>query len=267
MFARTAGELIDYSLAISVDKQGKVSQKINTVSGKTLELVVKPDMPASSVAGFITLKKAQVGVEKQNIFANIARLFTASVLGPPSLEATARQGQGVLLVDKFKYIETQPGVFTASVSAPTAEGEYEISTVIMPKDILMAPKETKMAVVVNPEGYVYSQTADGRLRLQGAKVSLLWQNPETNKFELWPADKFLQKNPLLTDDTGRYSFLVPKGIYKLKAEKTNYTSFESEPFEMKEDIVVNQNIELAKKSLWQSIINWIKGIFKGRERN
>jgi len=263
VFARTGGELIDYSMAISLNKEGRVQQKITTVSAKPMELVVKPDQPASSVMGYMTLVKSEVGgTNKPSVLGYITKFLTASVVSsvnnPPSPEASA--GQGALLVDKFAYAETQPGIFTANISAPATEGEYEVSTVIVPKDILLAPKETKMAVVVNPEGYVYNQTPDGRLRIQGASVSLYYLNTATKEYELWPADKFLQKNPIKTDETGKFSFLVPKGTYKLKVEATNYTAYESEPFEMKKDIAVSMNVELFRKSglfgwlNWQSII-------------
>jgi hypothetical protein len=257
VFAKTGGELIDYNIAISVDKKGEVEQKITTVSGKPMELVIKPDQPASSVTGFVTLTKAQVGQQNTpNVLGFVTRILTASIVSSLNTETPQDSSENALLVKKFSYIEVEPGIFEANITAPATEGEYEISTVIVPKDILLAPKETKMAVIVNPEGYVYSQTPDGRLRIQGASVSLYWQDPVTNKYELWPAEKFLQKNPLKTDETGKYSFLVPKGTYKLKVETTNYTVFDSAPFEIKEDIAVNTNIELFKKAGLLGWLNW-----------
>jgi hypothetical protein len=88
-----------------------------------------------------------------------------------------------------------------------------------------------MTAIVNPEGYVFSQLADGRLRIKGASVSLYQLNPKTEQYEIWPAEQFLQKNPIVTDETGKYSFLVANGTYKLKAESLGYESYESEPFE------------------------------------
>jgi len=257
VFARTGGELIDYSMAISVNSEGKVQQKIATVSAKPMELVIKPDQPASSVTGYITLTKAQVGQkDKPSVLGYMTKFLTASVASSVNEKKATQNGstENALLVNKFTYAETQPGIFIANISAPATEGEYEISTVIVPKDISIAPKETKMAVVVNPEGYVYSQTPDGRLRIQGASVSLYYLNTATKEYEVWPADKFLQKNPVKTDETGKFSFLVPKGTYKIKVETGNYKIFESAPFEMKQDIAVNMNIELFKKT---GLLSWL----------
>ena len=262
VFARTGGELIDYKIGIFVNKQGQVELKLNIVLGKPMELVIKPDQPAKRVTGYIFLKKTTIGQEKsQNkILGFISRISGAALIA--SMQNTALQKPDEsLLVNKFAYTELDSGIFTASVLSPQNEGEYEISTVIEYKDILIDPKETKMTVIVNPEGYVYSQTSGGRLRIEGATVSLYWLNPPTDsgqvsKYELWPADKFLQKNPIITDETGKYSFLVPKGIYKLKVAALNYKDHESNLFEMKEEIAVSQNIELKKKLGLAGVLNW-----------
>lgn len=256
VFVRDQGEMIDYSIAISVDSAGQVRQKINTMAGRAMELVIKPDQPARSVTGFMTLKKVAVGQTKTNVLGYISKILTASLITPTEPSSEKLSADSALLLNKFAYAETLPGIYVASIDAPRAEGEYDMSTVIEYKDINLAPKETKMAVVVNPEGYVFSQMQDGKLRVKGASVSLYWLNPQTNEYELWPADKFSQKNPILTDDTGKYSFLVPKGTYKIKATATNYSNFESEPFVMKEDIMVNKDIELFKKTGWFDWLNW-----------
>ncbi|MCX6719703.1 MAG: carboxypeptidase-like regulatory domain-containing protein, partial [Candidatus Staskawiczbacteria bacterium] len=256
VFVRSGGELIDYSVAISVDTRGQVQQRINTIAGKPMELVVKPDSPAKSVIGFMTLKKVAVGQTKTSVLGYMTKMLTASLVDSVNQTAPENSGENLLLVKKFAYVEETPGIYKAVVDAPNAEGEYDISTVISAKDINIAPKEIKMTAIVNPEGYVYSQLADGKLRIKGASVSLFWLNPSTKGYELWPADKFLQKNPVLTDDTGKYSFLVPEGTYKIKATAFNYTVFESEPFVMKQDIVVNTDVKLSKKIGWFGWINW-----------
>jgi hypothetical protein len=256
VFVRAKGELIDYSMAISVDKAGEVQQKINTLAGKPMELVMKPDSPAKNVTGFITLKKITVGKTQSNVLGYITKALTASLVDSTSQNVPATSTDNALLIKKFAYEEVSPGIYKASINAPNAEGEYDISTVIMYEDINIAPKETKMTAIVNPEGYVYSQMAEGRLRIKGVSILLQWLNPQTNKYETWPADKFLQKNPLLTDDTGKYSFLVPEGTYKIEAKAPNYTTFTSEPFVMKESIAVSKDIELFKKQGLFSWLNW-----------
>lgn len=256
VFARTAGGLIDFSSALIVDKQGNTKQKITTIVGKPMELVIKPDNPASRVTGLLTLKSQQNAEgpkTNQNIFA---KLFSAalSVANPaPSTQISAPNG---LLMQKFEYTEAKPGIFKAEINAPTAEGEYEIVTVVEYKDQSLTPTETRLTAVVDPEGYVYRQALDGKLRITNATVSIYWLNSDTKKYELWQAEKFLQKNPVLTDDTGKYFFLVPQGTYYLTATAADYSDFKGAPFNVKEDNGVKMDIELKKITFLPEWFHW-----------
>ena len=256
VFVRTAGGLIDFSSALNIDKQGNAAQRITTISGKPLELVIKTDNPASRVTGLITLKSlAKAGeLQPKNI---ISRLFSAALSTVANPVPTTQSASAVgLLVQKFAYTEIQPGVFKAEITAPTAEGEYEITTVVEYEDESLAPTQSKLIAVVDPEGYVYKQTSDGKLRIQNAEVSIYWLNPDTKKYELWPAEKFLQKNPILTNDTGKYSFMVPQGEYYLTARASDYYDYKSDEFSIKVDNGVRMDIELKKRSIFPEWFNW-----------
>ena len=261
VFVRTGGELIDYKIGISVDAKGVAQQKIKVISGQPIQLVIKSDQPAKRVTGFISLKKSSASLrEGQQPAEAISQSWAASLLQIASSLLAPRNdektGGEALLVNKFAYVELDTGIYTANITAPENEGEYEISTVIEYKDILLVPKEAKLTAIVNPEGYVYSQLPGGRLRIKGAAVSLYWLNTKTQKYELWQADKFLQKNPIVTDETGKYSFLVPKGTYKLNVNAINYEAYESAPFEMNEEIAVSRDIELKKKAGLLGLFSW-----------
>ena len=313
VFARTAGETVDLASALTVDKQGNTEQKITTISGKPLQLIIKPSNPASRVTGLMTLKSldAMNGQAKPAVAdtsgtsgkngksvkggtETLASLFNGYDLTASANLAAARQtsgsqtgnaalnlaaiGQAVtgasnvssgadsntssnnqqtaLLVQKFAYTETKPGVFTADINAPTDEGQYEITTIVEYKDANLTPTATKLITVVDPEGYVYKQTADGKLRIQSATVSIYWLNPSTNQYELWPADKFMQKNPVVTDDTGKYSFLVPAGKYYMTAVAANYSNWKSDPFSITEDNGIRMDIEMKKNTWLPDWLNW-----------
>jgi hypothetical protein len=254
VFAGTSGGLINFSSTLTVDKQGIAEQKITTISGKPVELVIRPDNPASKVVGIITLKSlaSAGGAANQNIFA---KLFTAALTTVNTVPTTQSASVG-LLVQKFEYSEVSPGVFKAEINAPTAEGNYEVTTVAEYKDTSLASTETNLILVVDPEGYVYKQTPAGKLRIENATVSIYWLNPDTKKYEIWQAEKFLQKNPILTNDTGKYSFMVPQGMYYLTASATDYYDFKGAPFSIKEDNGIRIDIELKTKSFLPDWFNW-----------
>ena len=158
---------------------------------------------------------------------------------------------------EFEYTDPDgDGIYTAEIQAPIVEGEYEIITVMDFENPELGKKEIRLITVVDPEGYVYERNDDKETRIPGAIVSLYWLNPETKQYELWPAKEYQQENPQITDDTGRYSFLVPPGTYYLRVEHPNYPVYQSETFVVKEGSGIHMNIELKTKYWWLKIIDW-----------
>jgi hypothetical protein len=250
LFARAAGGLIDFNISLAVAKEGKVTQRLSLISGKPFELVLKPDMPAEKVTGYITLVKSSVSSRA------LPQPWIASLLASMAPSNDEKAGGTALLLQKFEYKETRAGVFSANITAPFDEGEYQIITVVDFEDKNTASKESELTAVVDPEGYVFSQMQEGRLRIKNAKVSVYWFNSDSGKFDLWPAEKFLQKNPVATDETGKYSFLLPQGRYYLEAQALGYAIYKGNSFEVKENVGVHENIEL-KKNAWLPVwFNW-----------
>jgi hypothetical protein len=259
VFARTAGELIDFNTALNIDKHGNVEQTIKMIAGKPIQLIIKPDKPAKNVTGLITLTKV-AKAEPNPVSGNVlTRILAAAISVSPMGSfgsAPSTSTPSSLLVSKFDYLEIQPNVFKAEISAPAQAGAYKIATVVEYKDEDIQPMQTNLTAQVEPEGYIYSQTAEGRVRIQNARVSIYWLNPDTQKYELWSGDNFLQKNPVYTDETGRYSFLVPQGNYYLAVLADKYLDYKSEPFDVAQEIGVRLEIELKKKTILPNWLSW-----------
>ena len=161
-----------------------------------------------------------------------------------------------LVLNKFEYKETSTGIWTADIASPLATGQYELRTIVNYKETKKSPEKMSMVVVVDPEGYVYEKLVDGReVRLNNAEVSIYWQNPATKNYELWPANNFRQTNPQTTDITGRYSFLVPTGMYYIRAHLASYNDYQSEPFEVQESKGVFMNIEMRAQFGWMKVFS------------
>lgn len=95
---------------------------------------------------------------------------------------------------------------------------------------------------------VFSQDEDGsQLKIPFAEISLYWQNPLDNNFEFWASSLFAQKNPVISDQNGKFNFYVPEGIYKLKIKKAGYKDFESEPFFA--SFIIDKSIKIFKDVL------------------
>ena len=163
--------------------------------------------------------------------------------------------EDLMVLVEFEYTdEDNDGIYTANFQAPPIAGEYEVITVIEYRGDLDT-KVLRLTTVIDPEGYVYRVESDGiEARISNSIVFLYWLNPQTNQYDLWPADKFSQENPQITDQTGKYSFLVPEGTYYLRIESDNYHDFQSTEFVVSSGDSVHQNIELKLIRTWQSII-------------
>ena len=171
--------------------------------------------------------------------------------------ATAKPIENRLVVAKFIYEdEDGDGLYTADFAAPAVAGQYEVITVLEYESVDLGTKELRLTTVVDPEGYVYEERDGRETRLPGAIVSLHWLNPETTKYELWPAADFQQRNPQVTDIRGTYSFLVPPGVYYLEVEMPGYPLHTGKPFVVEAGRGVHDKVALAPRFRWLDWFDW-----------
>jgi hypothetical protein len=255
VFVRSINENIDFNVFLNIDNKGKYEQKANFVAGQLVKLVIKPEKPTQSIKGYIVFKskkleKTSFEIPRESLLSSL--FFTTPVFAE-SLEKDISLEKKLVLIE-FEYRDDdKDGIWTAEVQMPKVEGEYEIITVIDYEDV---KKAVQLIVVVDPEGYVYERYGDKEIRIPGAVVSLFWLNPETKKYEPWPAQEYSQENPQITDITGRYAFLVPSGYYYLKAEAPGYLIYTSKPFYVERGSGIHLNIELKYKYWWLKAIDW-----------
>ena len=258
VFAKTGGELIDFNIALSVTEKGEPQQKISTISGKPLQLVVKPDKPVKSVKGYLVFKSKASQPTSLEFPLNslLASVILANPVFAKPQENPVRVEEKLVLLE-FEYTDPDgDGIYTAEIQAPVIEGEYEIITVMDFEDPELGKKEIRLITVVDPEGYIYERDGDRETRIPGAIISLFWLNTETKQYELWQAKEYQQENPQTTDVRGTYSFLVPEGYYYLKAETPGYLVYDGKPFQVKEGSGIHINIELRTKYWWLKIVDW-----------
>lgn len=139
-------------------------------------------------------------------------------------------------------LNEQKGAYEATIVTPPKQGEHLIHFVVNytdgTRDVLSAK------ILLDPYGYVYRENLWGeQVRLKGVRVTLYWLNGETRRWEQWPSQEGEQENPQITDETGEYAFLVPKGKYYFRAEKAGYRPVQTPVIEV-ENEAINRNIQL-----------------------
>ena len=258
VFAKTGGGLIDFNATLTLTEKGKAQQKITTVSGKSLELVIKPDKPVKSIKGYVVFKSKKPRASSLQV--PLSSLTASLFFAKPAFAQNRTQPVEVeekLVLLEFEYTDPDgDGIYTAEIQAPLVDGEYEIITVMDYEDESLGMKEVKLITVVDPEGYIYEKIGAKETRIPGAVASLYWLNSETKQYELWPAKEYQQENPQITDIRGTYSFLVPEGYYYLKVETPGYLAYDGKPFQVTEGSGVHINIELKTKYWWLKVADY-----------
>ena len=110
--------------------------------------------------------------------------------------------------------------------------------------------------LIDPEGYIFSSSKYGQIRLSNASVTIYKFNKEKNKFILWDSKKYNQNNPQITGVTGEYSFLVPAGEYYISASKNDYKDFQSDKFSVTRTNPIHLNIELKRTNFFKNLFRY-----------
>ncbi len=258
VFARAGGELVDLDVALSIGDKGEVAQKISTLPGKTMRLVVKPIGKARSVTGYFVFKSATPRITQSEILRSslsASALFSMADLVEKNPEPVSVENKFVL--SSFEYTDSDhDGIYIADVVSPVVPGEYEVITLIDYIDPVLGTRQMRMIAVIDPEGYVFEKNGGKETRIPSAVVTLYSLNIFTKTYELWPAKEYSQDNPQITDVRGTYSFLVPEGSYYLRVEAPGYEAYQGPIFLVTSGSGIHQNIELNGGHGWLGDLDW-----------
>ncbi|MFA5061905.1 MAG: carboxypeptidase-like regulatory domain-containing protein [Patescibacteria group bacterium] len=258
IFARTGGQLVDFKVALSLNKSGNPEQKISTISNKPLHLTIRPDKPVKSVVGYLMFRSAKAQARTEmNLKDLVASAFFAEPVFASTQDVPVPTEEKLVLM-QFDYLpdKSDPGLFTADIISPIPAGEYEIVTVMNYQDPSFGSKMVRLITVVDPEGYVFEKIGDKELRIPGAIATLFFYNPDTKNYQQWPAKDFQQENPQVTGLAGTYSYLVPGGMYYLTVSAPGYEPYSGKPFSVESGSGVHLNVELKTKYWWLKNIDW-----------
>lgn len=209
-------------------------QPLKLIAGTTLKKSVKPLKAVNKIVVKIIFKKSQpTSLINTNLLKKI-------FLGQAA-QAQEWQVAEYELTDK-----DGDGIYEADINLPSVSGEYEVQTIIYYAD--GTEDKSTTLTLIDPKGYIYESIYGKEARIAGAKVSLFVYDTNSNKFVLWPGEKFKQINPQYTERAGEYEYLVPAGKYFLQVEAPNYIEFKSGEFNVNEGDFVSQNIELHSSS-------------------
>ena len=79
---------------------------------------------------------------------------------------------------------------------------------------------------IDPSGIIYETIEDNPL--SDVKVTIYYREKAGAKEKLWNASEYEQENPIITDRSGMYAWMVPEGQWQVRASKAGYKDARSE---------------------------------------
>ena len=164
-------------------------------------------------------------------------------------------------LSSFDFIDTEgDGIYTANFQAPSGIGTYML--VVTVQYLSGTPLQETVWVKVEKEGLVYEKLWFNTKPIEGVSVQLFTYNAQLKSYVPWKAEDFSQKNPITTNRTGLFSFIVPAGTYYIKASANGFQPFISKALSMQDGDLMNTPIRLYPKNMWslpfllfQSLLN------------
>jgi hypothetical protein len=82
-----------------------------------------------------------------------------------------------------------------------------------------------------------------------AKISVYYQEPVTNSWQIWDGGAYSQSNPQLADENGSYTLFLPAGKYYLHIEAFGFKTSDTEFFTINNPQPINANFKLSPLKL------------------
>ena len=134
----------------------------------------------------------------------------------------------------FAYRENR-GVWSAEANVPSQSGSYDGTIIIEYQD--GTSDVLNLTVISSPRGIIFSTKDNVEQGIGGATVTLL-QNGAS-----FDTTRFFEDNPVAAAPSGAYGFVVPNGVYSVRAEAKGFLTRETAAFGIA-NFIVNRSFEL-----------------------
>lgn len=211
---------------------GDYKVKIRVVDGagnvgfSSIETLVIDRLPPQ--AGLASLHLGPISIDSTIIEGMTATLTVSAIGGPTDIQVLGQHLQ--------KNQET--GLWTSDITFGEA-GEY-------PLDVIAVDGAENRTT--NSLGTLHVIPA-GSLGCKGS-VTVYVFDATTERFQVWDAAPFTQKNPQTTGESGAYRFILPPGRYYLEASAKGKRTARTTIFSLAETSPITMNFQLRPASWW-----------------
>lgn len=204
----------------------EVSGEFTSAPSNQIHITIDPTIPVAGDAN-VTSVGAQfnanpdTGITEATIYRGSAMRIEVPVSNNPRSVAIKFMGQTIELRDA-----NNDGVYSGLITPSLIQcGTYPVQILITDGSGVPYEQLFMQITLIDPSGYVYNYYSEKRE--SGAIVTLYRYNPSTSAFERMDPDTNAalmtpKRNPLMTDDEGRYGWDVAPGKYKVLVKKDRY---------------------------------------------
>ncbi|MDR1689138.1 MAG: carboxypeptidase-like regulatory domain-containing protein [Clostridiales bacterium] len=120
--------------------------------------------------------------------------------------------------------KTSDGVWAAEINGWQGTGFQRLTATLTTTNGTTIPFTiAEITVLIDPSGYVYnSVTGD---MISGAEVTCEISTDNGATWQEWDAERYGQINPQITGDDGKYGWMVPEGLYRVKVSKDGFNEY------------------------------------------
>jgi len=169
--------------------------------------------------------------------ANLEQRITFSAVGgPTSIDLLANDRMFSLA----RSIET--GLWNGTIIFDSP-GIYQLKTRAVDGAGNTTERDINAVAVLRSGKIISRETGEA---VTNGKVTLYYQDPESEIWTLWDAKAFGQENPQNTSEEGNYEFFLPPGTYYLEVKAKGYATLTSQIFSVGKPTPFNADFEMKK---------------------
>lgn len=118
-------------------------------------------------------------------------------------------------------VKNENGYYTATLSGWSTTGVKQVIATVTAQEEVYQFVIAQVTVLIDPSGVIYDQSGQP---IAGASVTLYqWDETNGKWFDTpWDANSHLQVNPQTTGADGAYGWMVPAGVYQVRATAPGY---------------------------------------------
>jgi hypothetical protein len=146
----------------------------------------------------------------------------------------------------------EDGFTTYFASTEAIAGKmYVVACVMDPNSGAFSEQEVELGEALkDPDGYVYDAELGIVAPIPGATVSCDVFDEQVQVWDRWPAELYDgQINPQITTEDGYYAFLVPSGLFRVRAQAEGYATHTSPDLRVINE-AVHYNVPMEKPRLY-----------------